>query len=213
MARALGDEHFAPPIIASETAFKGALWSVVRERFEYGGHELVREYVDHPGAVAVLAIDDQERVLLIRQYRHPIRMRELELPAGLLDIDGESALTAAQRELAEEVDLEAAKWSLLTEFFTSPGSNSESIRVYLARGLRATAAFDRTGEEADLELYWVGLDDAVEAVLERRIGNVIASVSLLAAQALRNRGWEGLGDADAPWPQHPKLRDARYVKQ
>ena len=203
---ALGDQPFRAPVAASEVAFSGAVWDVRRERFAYGGSELVREFVDHPGAVAVLAIDDRERVLLIRQYRHPVGMRELELPAGLLDIDGEAPLSAAQRELAEEADLEAAEWSLLTEFFTSPGSNSEAVRVYLARLLSATATFDRTGEEADLELHWVSLDEAVDAVLGRRIGNGIACLALLAAQTLRGRGWVGLADAGTPWPKHPKPR-------
>ena len=200
----LEDLPFNVPVVSSEVAFDGTVWNVRRDRFEYGDHELVREYVDHPGAVAVLAIDDQERVLLIRQYRHPVRMRELELPAGLLDVDGEGALPAAQRELAEEADIQATEWALLTDFHTSPGSNSEAIRVYLARGLSATPTFDRVGEEADMEVHWVSLDDAVEAVLERRIGNAIACIALLTAHALRGRDWVGLGDAQAPWPQHPK---------
>lgn len=207
---ALADQPYSAPIISSEVAFEGRVWNVRRDRFGYAGTELVREFVDHPGAVAVLAVDDQERVLLIRQYRHPVGMRELELPAGLLDGHEESPLQAAQRELAEEVDLQASEWTLLTEFYTSPGSNSEAVRVYLARGLSGTPRFDRTAEEADLELLWVSLDDAVNAVLDRRIGNGIACISLLAAQAIRNRGWEGLGspdNADAPWPRHPKLRD------
>jgi len=203
---ALEDLPFNAPVVSGETAFDGKVWNVRRERFEYGDNELIREYVEHPGAVAVLAVDDQERVLLIRQYRHPVRMRELELPAGLLDVEGEDPWAAAQRELAEEVDLQASEWSLLTDFFTSPGSNSEAIRVYLARGLSATDAFDRTAEEADLELHWVSLDEAVDAVLERRIGNGIACVALLAAQAFRGREWAGLGPADAPWPQRPQLR-------
>lgn len=202
----LEDQPFSAPVVSGETAFDGAVWNVRRERFEYGDHELVREYVEHPGAVAVLAVDDQDRVLLIRQYRHPVRMRELELPAGLLDVDGENPLAAARRELAEEADLQASEWSLLTDFFTSPGSNSEAIRVFLARGLSATPAFERTAEEADLELHWVSLDDAVDAVLDRRIGNGIACVALLAAQAHRARGWAGLSSADATWPQHPRHR-------
>lgn len=203
----LEDQPFNAPVVASEVAFDGKVWNVRRERFEYGDHELVREYIDHPGAVAVLAVDDQERVLLIRQYRHPVRMRELELPAGLLDVEEEAPLAAAQRELAEEADLHASEWSLLTDFVTTPGSNSEAIRVYLARGLTATPAFERTDEEADLELHWVTLDDAVDAVLDRRIGNGIACVALLVAHTLRERGWNGLAHADAPWPQHPKFRD------
>ena len=203
----LGDQPYAAPVISSEVAYSGTVWDVRRERFEYSGHELVREFVDHPGAVAVLAVDEQERVLLIRQYRHPVRSRELELPAGILDVTGESPLAAAKRELAEEVDLQASEWALLTEFHSSPGGNSEAVRVYLARGLSATPEFDRNAEEADIELLWVHVDDAVDAVLDRRIGNSIACIALLAAQALRDRGWAGLGNAEEPWPQHSKLRD------
>lgn len=202
----LEDQPFSAPVVSSEVAFTGKVWDVRRDTLEYSGRHLVREFVDHPGAVAVLAVDDRERVLLIRQYRHPVGMRLLELPAGLLDNHGESPLAAAQRELAEETDLQASEWALLTEFYTTPGSNTEAVRVYLARGLSATPEFDRTGEEADLELCWVRLDDAVDAVLDRRIGNAIACISLLAAQALRNRGWARLGSAEAPWPKHPKLR-------
>lgn len=207
MTPALADEPFAAPVIDSEIALDGIVWDVRRDRIDFSGRQLVREYVDHPGAVAVLAIDEQERVLLIRQYRHPIRMRALELPAGLLDVAREEPLAAAKRELAEEVDLVAAEWSVLTEFFTSPGSNTEAVRVYLARGLSASPAFARFDEEAELELHWVGLDEAVDAVLDRRIGNAIACLSLLAAHTLRTRGWDGLVDADAPWPQHPKFRE------
>jgi ADP-ribose pyrophosphatase len=206
---ALEDEPFAAPVLSSETAFEGKVWNVKRERFQYAGEELVREFVDHPGAVAVLAIDDQERVLLIRQYRHPVAMRDLELPAGLLDVHGESLLVAAQREFAEEVDLQASDWAVLTEFNTSPGGSSEAIRVYLARGLSATPAFDRHSEEADIELLWVSLDDAVDAVLDRRIGNAIACIALLTAHAMRDRGWVDLGsvETDAASPRLPQLRD------
>jgi ADP-ribose pyrophosphatase len=200
----LADEPYRAPISASEVPFAGMMWDVRRDTIDYAGHPLVREYVDHPGAVAVVALDEQERVLLIRQYRHPVGMRELELPAGVLDVDHEHPLDAAKRELAEEVDLQAEDWSLLTQFVTSPGGNSEAIRVYLARDLTSVPAFDRTGEEADLELVWASIDEAVDAVLDRRIGNAIACLSLLAVHAVRERGWVGLGDADAPWPEHPK---------
>lgn len=206
MPTALGDEPRAVTVVAEETAFEGTIWNVRRDTFEYGDDTLVREYVHHPGAVAVLAIDEQDRVLLIRQYRHPIGMRDLELPAGLLDVDDEEPLVAAQRELAEEVDLAAIEWSLLTEFYTSPGGSNEAIRVYLARGLSAAAAFARSAEEADLELHWLSLDDAFDAVIDRRIGNAITCIAVLAAHTLRGRDWVGLGDANAPWPGRPKRR-------
>lgn len=201
----LHDEPENPPILETETVFKGRVWNVVSERFAYGSAEITRDYVDHPGAVAVLALDDEDRMLLIRQYRHPVRYRDWEIPAGLLDEDGEPPLEAAQRELAEEADLTAEDWSVLTEFYTSPGGSNEAIRVYLARGLAASdAVFERTDEEADIEVLWVPIDEVVDAVLTRRVDNPSLSISALAAHAARERGWDTLGDPHSPWPRHPK---------
>lgn len=203
---ALADDNFCAPVLLSEVVFQGAVWNIRRDRVEYGEGSIVREYVDHSGAVAVLACDDAGRVLLIKQYRHPIGARDWEIPAGLLDGDDELPLAAAQRELAEEVDLAAGRWDLLTEFFTSPGGSNEVIRVYLARGLSSTETFSRTAEEADIETRWVDLDTVVTAVLERRCANAILANAVLAAAASRARDWSSLGDARAPWPRHPKSR-------
>jgi 8-oxo-dGTP pyrophosphatase MutT (NUDIX family) len=200
----LADDPWTADVRLSEVVYHGAVWDIRRDRFQYGDDEIAREYVDHTGAVAVLACDDADRVLLIKQYRHPIGARDWEIPAGLLDEDGEAPLATAQRELAEEVDLAASHWHLLTEFFSSPGGSNEAIRVYLARGLSPTAAFGRSAEEADIETRWVDLDTAVTAVLERRCANAILANAVLAAAASRSRGWSSLGDADAPWPRHPK---------
>ncbi len=200
----LADEPLAVTVADSSEQFHGHVWDVRRDRFEFGSSEISREYVDHTGAVAILALDQNDRAMLIRQYRHPIGMRDWEIPAGLLDIPGESPLAAARRELAEEADLSASEWSVLLDFFTSPGGSSEAIRVYLARGLSATEAFDRTEEEAELETRWVGLDDIVDAVLSRRIGNSVLGITALAAQASRARGWSTLGEANADWARQPR---------
>lgn len=200
----LTDEPFDVTVADSSEQFHGHVWDVRRDRFEYGSSEIVREYVDHTGAVAILALDENDRVMLIQQYRHPIGMRDWEIPAGLLDIVGEDPLVAAQRELAEEADLSATDWSVLVDFFTSPGGSTEAIRVYLARGLSATKAFDRTEEEAELETRWVSLDDTVDAVLKRTVGNSILALAVLAAQASKARGWSTLSDAHAEWPQQPQ---------
>ncbi|MEO6504514.1 MAG: NUDIX hydrolase [Terrimesophilobacter sp.] len=203
---ALEDDQWTANIRLSEVVYHGVVWDIRRDRLDYGNGELVREYVDHAGAVAVLAYDDAGRVLLIKQYRHPIGARDWEIPAGLLDGDDELPLAAAQRELAEEADLAASRWDLLTEFFTSPGGSNEAIRVYLARGLSPTDTFGRTAEEADIETRWVDLDTVVTAVLERRCANAILANAVLAAAASSVRGWSSLGDARAPWPGHPKSR-------
>jgi ADP-ribose pyrophosphatase len=194
-------------VIEHDRVFAGAVWDVRRDRFSYGERELVREYVDHTGAVAVLALDEADRALLIRQYRHPIGQRDWELPAGLLDVDGESALLAAQRELAEEVELTASRWSLLCELFTSPGGSNEALRVYLARGLDPAAPFSRTDEEEFIQKRWAPLDEVVTAVLERRVANSILSIAVLAAHASRERGWTSLGDAEQPWHRRATTGD------
>jgi 8-oxo-dGTP pyrophosphatase MutT (NUDIX family) len=201
------DELVEPDVLSSEIVFGGRVWDIRRDTFRLDGHEITREYMDHTGAVAVLAIDERDRVLLIKQYRHAVRTLDWELPAGLLDVTGESPLLAAKRELAEEADLVAENWSLLNEFMSSPGGSNEVIRTYLARGVSAASAvFARTEEEAGIELRWVPLDDAVDAVLARDLQNSILAIAVLSAQAARSRGWETLGAADAPWPRHPVER-------
>jgi len=203
----LRDDPTSPEVLGSELVFDGRVWDVRRETFELDGQPILRDFVDHPGAVAVLAMDERDRVLLIKQYRHPVRSRDWELPAGLLDLDGESPLAAAQRELAEEVDLVAESWDLLSEFMTSPGGSNEVIRIYLARGVSAAPeVFARTEEEAGIELRWVPIDEAVDAVLARDVQNAILCLAVLTAAAGRDRGWQTLGQAEAPWPRHPLER-------
>ena len=202
----LSDDPAPQVVVSSERVFEGAVWDLRRDTFEYGGTQIAREYVDHPGAVAILAMDDDGKVLLIKQYRHPIAARDWELPAGLLDEAGEAPVDAAKRELAEEADLEAEQWHLLAEFFTSPGGSNESIRVFLARGLTATSeAFGRFDEEADMETRWVSLDEVVEAVLTRSVTNSILGFAVLAASAAQAGGFVSLGDPNEAWPWHPKL--------
>lgn len=182
----LADEPAPQTILASDVVFEGAVWDVRRDRFSYGDGEIVREYVAHTGAVAVLALDEHERMLVIKQYRHPIATRDWELPAGLLDQEGEDPLEAAKRELEEEVDLSAREWSPLLEFFTSPGGSDELLRVYLARGLETvTHDFERGDEEADMELRWVAIDEVLDAIRAGRVRNGILVAATLALAAGR----------------------------
>lgn len=184
----LRDEEYRAPVLSSERVFDGRVWDVRADTFTFGDGELTREYQEHPGAVAVLAVDEADRVLLIKQYRHPIGHRDWELPAGLLDVDGEGPQDAAVRELAEEADLVAADWAPLCRFFSSPGGSSEEIIVYRATGLTATAdAFERTGEEAELELRWAPLDEVLDAVLDGRLRNSILAQAVLTEAVLRGR--------------------------
>ena len=183
----LRDEAHSVEVVDSEVALAGRVWNIRRERLTYGDQTIVREFMEHPGAVAVLAVDDEERVLVIQQYRHPIRMRDWEMPAGLLDVEGEDPLEAARRELAEEVDLRAEHWEPLITMYTSPGGSNEVIQVFLARGLSSTETFVRDAEEADIVSRWVALDEAVDAVLDGRIRNGILMAAVLAAHARRTR--------------------------
>ncbi|MFD6818505.1 NUDIX domain-containing protein [Microbacterium sp. NPDC059771] len=186
----LRDEPLDPEVLYSELVYEGRVWDVRSDRVRYGDGEIVRQYVAHPGAVAIVALDDRGRVLLIQQYRHPIRHRDWELPAGLLDVPGEDPAAAAQRELAEEADLVAAHWEPLVSSWTTPGGNDELIQLFLATGITAAdAAHSREDEEADIRLVWVPLDDAVAAVLDGRMRNGILAIGVLAAaQRLRDRG-------------------------
>lgn len=183
----LADDAIEPTIIRSEKVFSGHVWDVVSEDFEYNGASITREFVDHPGAVIVLAVDDDERVLLIKQYRHPIRERDWELPAGLLDVANEDPADAARRELAEEADLQADTLEPLVQYHSTSGGSNELIRIYLARGLSETAAFDRTDEEADIEKRWAALDDVIAAGLAGRLRNSGLLMGALAAHASRDR--------------------------
>lgn len=203
----ISDRQSPRRLLESATVFTGKIWDVVRETFrlDEDGEPITREYIRHPGAVAILAMDEQERVLLLRQYRHPVRMDLWEIPAGLLDVDGEDFAAGAARELAEEADITASTWHVLSDLFLSPGSSSEALRIYLAQGI-ADVPHDqrhtRTHEEAEIELAWVPLQDAVEAVLEGRIHSPSAAAAVLAASAAKRSGYRSLRPADAPWPEH-----------
>lgn len=198
-----------------DVRFEGRVWSVVSDTVEFDGASAVRDVILHPGAVAVIALDDDDRVLLVRQYRHPVGRWLFEPPAGLLDEPGEAAWLTAGRELAEESGYEATRWSVLLDFYTSPGGTSEGIRVFLARGLRPLAGGrPRTGEaeEAHLPRAWVDLDEARDLVLAGRLGSPSAVTGVLAAWASRAGGWESLRPADAPWPARELLVAAERVR-
>lgn len=185
---AVRDEPFEAPVVSSTLVHRGRVWDVRSDTVRYGDAEIVREYVDHPGAAAVVAIDDEGRMLLIQQYRHPIRHRDWEVPAGLLDVADEPPMATAQRELAEEADLVAASWQPLVSIFTTPGGNDEVVHLFLARGLSAAPqVHEREDEEADIRLEWVPLDEVITGVLDGSLRNGILSVGVLAAAEVLRR--------------------------
>jgi len=176
-------------VLSSETVYEGRVITLRRDTVAMpGGGSSVREVVHHPGAVAVVAIDDDDRVVMLRQYRHPVGTRLRELPAGLRDADGEPPLATAQRELAEEAQLSAERWSLLTTTYSTPGFCDEMVLVYLAEGLRPAErpdGFTVEHEEADMTVERVPLADAVQLVFDGEIRNAIAVIGLLAAMQVR----------------------------
>ncbi len=153
-----------------------------------GGTEAAREIVEHFGAVAVVALDDNGRVALVEQYRHSVGERLLELPAGLLDMHAEDELTCAKRELQEEAGLAADEWGVLVDLVTSPGFAEEAVRVFIARGLTDVDRPEAENEEADMGLLWMDLDEAADNALAGTIANSIAVSGILAAARLVARG-------------------------
>lgn len=207
----LVDEAVAWPVTGERVLGSGSFTALLQDDVTGpGGETLQREYLRHPGAVGIVALDEQGRVALVRQYRHPVRHRLIEPPAGLLDVDGEDYLLAAQRELAEEVGLAARRWHVLVDLFTTPGIIAESLRVYLARDLQpvdAPEGFVKEGEEAEMELSWAGLGDLVDAVLAGDLHNPTMISGVLATWAAQQRGddFASLRPADAPWPARDAL--------
>jgi 8-oxo-dGDP phosphatase len=202
-ARDVADQPAGAPATRSTLLHQGRIWDLVGDDVDLGGPApVVREYLRHPGAVAVVALDDDERVLLLRQYRHPVRSLLWEPPAGLLDVPGEDLRVAAARELAEEADLRAERWDVLVDYYTTPGGSDEAIRVFLARGLSDVPEHerhDRVDEERDMVAAWVPLDEAVGAVLGGRVHNPSAVVGILAAAQARAAGWATLRPVAAEW--------------
>ena len=199
------DRHTPHTVTESTTAWSGRIVDMVEDHVVVveGEEPVVRQYTRHPGAVAVVAMrgeEGAEEILLLRQYRHPVNASLWEIPAGLLDIPGEDSLVAAERELAEEADLKAARWDVLVDFFTSPGGSTEPLRVFLARDLETTeTSFEREDEEATMEYAWVSLSDALDWVLAGRLHNPSTVIGILSVHAARGRGWEGLREPGAPW--------------
>jgi ADP-ribose pyrophosphatase len=206
----------APPlhdftVVSSEDIYAGKVMAVRRDEVRMpGGGTAVREIMEHPGAVAIAALDADDRLMMIYQYRHAVRRRLWEMPAGLLDHVGEDPLETARRELLEEVGLEAAEWSVLIDVVSSPGFSDESVRVFLATGLHDVGRPDlgADDEEADLEMHWIALPDALAMVFDGSIVNASCVAAVLAVHAVRT-GAARTRPVDALWPDRPARFAAR----
>ncbi|MDV8023076.1 NUDIX hydrolase [Rhodococcus sp. IEGM 1330] len=196
-------------ILDSSVPYSGAILALRLDQVAMpNGRQAEREVIEHHGAVGILAVDDQDRVVMIEQYRHPVGRRLWELPAGLLDEPGEQPVLAAQRELAEETGLAAETWSVLVDVLASPGFTDEAVRIFLAQGLTEVDRPEAHDEEADIELSYVPVDEAVRRALSGEIVNASAVAGVLALAAARAAGSE-LRPADAPWPDLPTAFENR----
>lgn len=178
------DRDLEKAVTAHTRVYEGRIWDVVRDEVELDpGRRVERDYVQHPGAVAIVAVDDEDRMVLVQQYRHPVRRELWEVPAGLLDVEGEPPLETAKRELWEEADLRADEWEHLVDYFTTPGGSSEKLHVFVARKLREvpeSERYERTDEELGMQARFVPVCDVVDSVLSGGIMNPSTVVGALA---------------------------------
>ncbi len=200
------DEPAHWPVVSSAELFRGRLVTVRTDKVRMPGNNVAeRDVVIHPGAVAVLALDEASRVLLIRQYRHPVGHLLWEIPAGLRDVAGEAPWGTAQRELLEEAGYRARDWRLLADYYSSPGFSTERLRIFLARDLELVPEAERDfvpeDEETQLVSAWLPLDEAVRKVFAGDLHNGPAVLAVMAGYAARSEGFDRLRPADAPEEQ------------
>jgi ADP-ribose pyrophosphatase len=208
MSEELADAPVERRVVQSTPRFAGHVWRVRTDVVKLGdadGDEQVeRDVLTHPGAVGIIAVDEQLRLLLVQQYRHPVGALLWEPPAGLLDIEGEDPLDAAARELFEEAGYRARTWSVLVDAFSSPGGSDEAVRIYLARDLAEVDEHERhvgEGEERDMPTRWLPLHEARDSVLAGRLHNPLAVMGVLSAAQVLLADSPGAQPrpADAPW--------------
>lgn len=202
----LEDRKMQWPVVSREVLGQGRVSSFVNEVVETpDGASMERQFLTHPGAVAIVPWDEErDEIALLQQYRHPVRMELVEIPAGLLDVAGEDWNDAAVRELAEEIELKAARWDVLVDMATTPGACEETIRIFLARGLERAErpeGFELEGEEAHMTWAFHPRQEVVDAVMAGRVQSPTLVAGILALETARLSGrLDQLRSLDAPWP-------------
>jgi 8-oxo-dGDP phosphatase len=197
--------------ISSEVLYSGKIFALRRDQVRMpGGKVVAREIIENFGAVAIVSMDDDGRIAMVYQYRHPVGRRLWELPAGLLDVHDEAPDLAAARELREEVGLEAKTWQVLVDLDSAPGFSDESVRVFLATGLTEVGRPEAHDEEADMTMQWCPLAEAVQRVFTGEIVNSLAVAGILAAHAVG----EGVAEPrpiDVAWTDRSSAFSARQA--
>lgn len=186
----LTDQPSSWPVTGSEDLHRSAMPFAVRaDQVQRPGHEtqgsFTRLVLEHPGAVVILALDEENRAVCLRQYRHPVGATLVELPAGLCDVAGEAAEAVASRELREETGITAESWQHLGSLWSSPGISEEMHHYFLARDLREVGRGDFAveHEEAEMEVFRTPVVDLRQAVLEGRVQDAPVALALLLAEA------------------------------
>jgi 8-oxo-dGTP pyrophosphatase MutT (NUDIX family) len=199
LADAVADRH----VVQSTPRFQGRVWDIRTDLVDLGdGQQVERDLVVHPGAVAIIAVDDDLQVLLVQQYRHPVSALLWEPPAGLLDVAGEEPLAAAQRELFEEAGYRASRWSVLLDVFMSPGGSSEAVRLFLAQGLTPVAEAERflgEAEERTMAARWVSLERARAGLFSGDLHSPLCVMGILAVTRVLIDGDASTRPLDSPW--------------
>ncbi len=186
----LSDQEVSLPVLDGRLVLQGGAWAMRQDTVELGAAgQVTREYLDHPGAVGVLALDGDDRVLLVRQYRHPVRALLWELPAGLCDVSGEALEVTAARELWEETGYVADELQPLLDTFLSPGSSSERLVLFLAPSVRPSheSRHEASGEEVGMEVAWWPLDEVLDGIIAGRLRNPSVALGVLALRERRRR--------------------------
>lgn len=197
----MNDKAYKETVLSGETLFEGAIMTVEKWRVKLpDGREADREIVLHKGAAAVVPVDAQGYVTLVRQHRVAIDEMMLEIPAGKLDYAGEDPFICAQRELEEETGLVAAKWQKLAHVVTTPGFCTERIALYLATELRQTTAHPDADEF--LNVLRMPLTDAIAMVNQGKITDAKTCLGLLMTQQALGTPLNAL--VPTAWPKRPQ---------